>query len=204
MSFLIRNDQGFSLVEMLVATLMLALVSGAGVMILSSYQDGRTQLAAADNSLAAVESTHAVLRADLLHAVPRPVRGRFGDTLPGFEGGNHMPDGTLLRLVRGGHLGALLSGDGAALERVEYRLTDAGLVRRSFARTDITPETDVRDRLLLAGVQEFLVQFDAGNQHATEWRGGSRAQPLPDLVTLRLTLISGREIAFTMAVGARS
>ncbi len=196
------SDAGFSLVEIMVATFIFAFVSASGVVLLSGYQEGRLVLAAADERLATVEHARALIRDDMLSAVPRTMRDPYGGTLPGFEGGSHLPDGILLRFVRNGHMGALLAGDRSALQRVDYVLTGDTLIRRTYAHTDVTPETPVKERILLEDVQSVDVRYESQRVWALEWISGGRGDvTLPNLAEMTLRFGDGRRLLFTMLVG---
>jgi len=198
----LASDSGFSLVETMVATFIFALVSASGVVLLSGYQEGRLALAAADDRLARVEHARALIRDDMLSAVPRTMRDPYGGTLPGFEGGAHLPDGILLRFVRNGHMGALLAGNRSALQRVDYVLLEDQLVRRTYAHTDVTPETPVRDRVLLTNVRSVDVRYESQMIWALEWiSSGSGEVDLPNLAEMTLRFSDGRQLQFTMLVG---
>lgn len=195
-------DTGFSLVEIMVATFVFALVSASGVVLLSGYQDGRLALSAADDRLAKMEHARALIRDDMLSAVPRTMRDPYGGTLPGFEGGAHLPDGILLRFVRNGHMGALLAGDRSALQRVEYILIGEKLIRRTYAHTDVTPETPVTDRVMLADVRSVDIRYESQRIWALEWiSSGSGDVTLPNLAEMTIRLGGGRRLKFTMLVG---
>lgn len=201
--FRFRNDLGFSLVETMVATFIFALVSAAGVMLLVGYQDGRLSLKAADDRLAQIENARSLIRGDFLNAIDRPVRDPFGGNQTGFEGGLYLPDGQLLKFVRGGHMGALITGDRSALERLEYILRDGQLVRRAYRHTDATPATPYTDRILLDGIERAAVRFEAEGLWTEEWRSGNGKAPLPNLAELTLTLVNDRQLSFTLIVGVK-
>lgn len=204
MAFRLHMDSGFSLVETMVATLIFAMVSTAGVMILSGYQDGRLALASADERLAQLELAKATLSADLLHATFRPVRDELGGRSHSFEGGDNLPEGVKLKLIRGGAPKALFDGERSALERVEYLVVDGNLVRRSHARTDITPNTPVMEQRVLAGVEGLSLRFEAEGQWANEWRGGNLGVSLPNLVEMTFEFANKRSLSLTMMVGGKA
>jgi general secretion pathway protein J len=151
----VRGDSGFSLMETLVATFILALVSAAGVMLLSGYQEGRLVMKKADDRLAELEIARSILRDDFLSAIQRRVRDEYGSRPYGFQGGKLLDENKVLRLVRGGNLGAMISGDISALDRVEYLFEDGTLTRRRYERADITLETNFTERPLLTGLEGF-------------------------------------------------
>ncbi|TNE66120.1 MAG: type II secretion system protein GspJ [Alphaproteobacteria bacterium] len=194
------NDGGFSLVETMVATFLFALVAAAGVAILSGYQSGRMGLQAADERLAAVDMARALMRADMLEAVNRPVRDPFGGAGSAFEGGVHLGAEGLVEFVRGGNMGARIGGGESAVDRVDYRFENGQLVRRAYARADRTVDTPFTDRVLLSGLQKAEVRFDADGIWIDDWRGRDSGS-LPKMAEFTLTFDTGRSLRLLFMVG---
>ncbi len=203
MSFRVRNDNGFSLVETMVATFLFALVSAAGVVLLTSYQDGREVLSAADERVAELTLAREVLKADLLTALDRPARLEMGDA-QGFTGSIYLPDGLKLRLVRGGSMRSVLDAGASALERVDYVLEDGTLVRRTFPHTDVTVGAKPRERVLLSGIKSMALRFESDGLWRDEWRPEVALKPLPNLAELTFEMENGRSLRFVLMVGGQA
>lgn len=200
----LRSDNGFSLIETLVATFLLALVSASGVMLLSSYQDGRLSLKRADDRLAELELARSMIRDDMFAAIVRPVRDEYGSDNIGFQGGDQLLDNKVLRFVRGGNQGAKVRGYGSGLDRVEYIFEDGSLLRRKFDTTDITLETEFSDRLLLSGLEALELRFEAYGIWALEWGAFGETDELPGLVELTARYPDGQALSMTFMVGVQS
>ncbi|MFC4348030.1 type II secretion system minor pseudopilin GspJ [Kordiimonas lipolytica] len=203
MLFRIRNDAGFSLVETMVATFIFALVSAAGVALLTSYQSGREMLQAADGRVSEITLAREVIKADLLAALDRPARMEMGE-VRGFTGSAYLPDGLKLSLVRGGGMRAVLDTGESALERVDYVLEGDKLVRRTFKRTDITTANKPRDRVMLEGVKAMALRFESEGQWIEEWRPEVALKPLPNLAELSFQMANGRSLRFVLLVGGQA
>lgn len=201
MAGLFNNEAGFSLVETLVATVVFALVSAAGVMLLSGYQDGRLGLQVADDRLAELETARALLRMDMMMAVDRPVRDALGGGTTGFEGGSFLPNGIVMRFVRSGDMGALMHGNKTALQRIDYRLEGGALVRRSYAQTDITLDTPSSDITLLSNIETLNIRYEAEGIWVDEWGNSSIIAPLPKLAEFKLQFKNGRDLDLMFLVG---
>lgn len=201
MAFSIKGEAGFSLVETLIATVIFAIVSASGVMILSSYQEGRLGLAAADDRLADFDVARALIRADMHMTVSRPVRDALGGGLTGFSGGTPINDGVLVSFVRNGDMGALIQGGKSTLKRVEYRHIDGNLIRRTYAQTDITPATDVRDTVLLSGLDKIGVRFEAEGIWLDEWGTAHGVSAPPNLTEFRFQFSNGRSLHLMFQIG---
>lgn len=197
----LSEDNGFSLVETLVATFIFALVSASGVAILSGYEQSRIRLAEADSQLTELDQTKALIREDFFAAFDRPLRDEYGGVVPGFEAGDHMPSGTLLRLVRGGNPAAKLFGNMSALKRVEYVVLDGFLVRRTYDRTDAVTTTDIVDQPILSGVQSVSTRYAADGIWVEEWGTLPSSFALPRLAEITVSFRSGENVKMMFLVG---
>ena len=203
------SDAGFSLVEVMVAMMIFAFVSAAGVAILISFNSGEQAMARADDFIADVQMAKSLMRTDLEQVVLRPVRDPLGGTLPTFSGGQAagIKEGEqpLLAFVRGGHLAAQVSDAAPAIQRVEYVLKSGTLVRRSFARPDITVETPVSEQILLTGLSAARVRFRNQDNWVLDWVGQTLgAGSLPDLVELEVDINGRGTLRQLFAVGVSS
>jgi general secretion pathway protein J len=96
------RSQGFTLVELLVALTIFALLSAAGVTLLSFSV--RAQEAADERltRLAEIRRAGALLTSDLAQAAPRISRDEAGAVKPALIGGSGQGDALILSLVRRG------------------------------------------------------------------------------------------------------
>ena len=142
------RNHGFTLVEMLIALTIFAMLTAAGVALLTLTV--RTQ-ATSERLLGEVGELRrvgALLTADLGQAAPRISRDRDGRPRPAFIGA--AGDGELLlALVRGGT-------DEDPLQRVEYRFREGRLERLAFARVD--GESRAVPIALLSGVRSVRLR----------------------------------------------
>ena len=128
-----RSEQGFTLVEMLIALLIFGMITAAGVTLLTLTV--RTQEASERvlDKRSAIRRTGALLNADLALAAPRVHRNGDGQPVAAFLGGDG--DDTLLQaLVRRGWEDE--SAFRSSLQRVEYRLRDGRLERWRYDAVD--------------------------------------------------------------------
>ncbi|KAB7648993.1 type II secretion system minor pseudopilin GspJ [Polymorphobacter fuscus] len=166
---------GFTLVEMLIALSIFALLSIGGVSLLSFSIDSRQRTTERLDSLASVVRTRSLLTADLAQATPRTWRDESGLRRPAFAGNSGE---AALQLVRGGW-----ANDGAAprssLQRVAYRLDGDRLVRTAAPMVDGTAESP--PAVLLTGVTSLKMRFHAGGEWRDDWQPVTD-DALPDAV----------------------
>ena len=83
-----KSRSGFTLIEVMIALLIFALLAAAGVLVLSQSIDNRFVVKAATDRTAELQRLRATLRADLGQAAPRRVRAANGQPAPedGYAG----------------------------------------------------------------------------------------------------------------------
>ena len=175
---------GFTLIEVMIALLIFALLAAAGVLVLSQSIDNRFVVKTATDRTAELQRLRASLSADLGQAAPRRVRAANGQ--PAFSTilAAEAPGDPLLVLVRAGWS----NPDGrprASLQRVEYRLVEDRLERRVYPYLDGARPGP--PQVLYQGVSAPAVAFISEGAEAPRFLP-SPGRPLPDAVRLDLTL----------------
>lgn len=175
---------GFTLIEVIIALLIFALLAAAGVLVLSQSIDNRFVVKASTDRTAELQRLRATLRADLGQAAPRRVRAANGQ--PAFAPilAAEAPGDPLLVLVRAGWS----NPDGrprASLQRVEYRLVEDRLERRVYPYLDGARPGP--PQVLYQGVSAPALAFIAQGVETPRFLP-SPDRPLPDAVRLDLTL----------------
>ncbi len=196
-----RGRAGFTLLELVVALAVFAVLATLAYGGLRQVLQARERLEAVDRELAAVQLAFAALERDLLQAVARPVRDGLGDELPAFVGRGDAGEGPVLELTRAGRpnpLGLRRSH----LERVAYALQGERLERWSWEALDRPPGALPYREVLLEGVRSLRLRFlgppgsgPAGDGWQPDWppaslaAGGQGESPsLPRAVELELEL----------------
>ena len=175
-----RRQRGLTLVELLVALGIFALVSAASTTVLSLAIAGRDQLEASTDEVRRVERARSLLRADLGQLSARPVRDAEGRAEPAFAGGEgiRVPLGaregqregedTLIVLTRTGWDNPGDLRPRATLQRVTWLVRDGALIRRTRPYLDAAAGTPSTDQVVLGDLTSVEVGFYDGQA----WRSG--------------------------------
>lgn len=187
------KDNGFTLVELLIALLIFGMLAAAGVGLLRFSVDAQAATGARLDTLAAERRVESLLAADAGQAVPRITRNEAGDAVQAFEG-----DGVGFTLVRAG-LDPLTDVARPSLQKVQYRLENGGLVRRSWPMLDGT--TPNAPAVLLDGVQRVQLRYRSREGWRNLW-DPLRPDLLPRAIELVVTPTRGPEMRYLFVVGA--
>ncbi len=179
-----QRSSGFTLIEVLVATVILAVM---GIMAYRGVSEARVAVEHTTghmDRLREVQRGLQVLVADFRSLAPRPVREPLAD---GYRASLLRDPNNLLQveLSRGGW------PNGAALprgsvQRVHYSLEDGVLKRRHWTVTDPTLSNEAVERNLLKDVRRFEIRYlNSGREWVSQWPPlempgdlGFRARPL--------------------------
>lgn len=178
--------RGFTLVELLVAVAVFALLAAAGVAMLAYAADNQRLLGERMQRLAQFQRARALLQADLAQAAVRRVRGADGTPARSAFVGSHArarsdQAGPLFALARRGWSNPDLEAR-PSLQYVEYRLVEGRLERS--VRTALDGAAPGQPQLLLDGVRALSVDYMSRGQWSDGWGGG--ANDLPQALRLNL------------------
>ena len=178
------RPRGFSLIEMLVAIAIFALLSAMTWGGLAAIMRSRTALDENGTRLKRVQLAVASLERDLRQSVSRSVRGTYGEVLPALAGGS-----TELELSHGqfARTGAEAR---AKLGRTSWTLDGAGLRRSTFVVLDRAPQSRPLTRVALEDVRELRFRYlDREGSWRSDWppKDGPNRNPdaLPRAVEFR-------------------
>ncbi|MFZ9653642.1 MAG: type II secretion system minor pseudopilin GspJ [Steroidobacteraceae bacterium] len=182
-----NHAHGFTLVEVLVASVITALAMTLGYGALNQVIANRDRVHQQQERIDAVQRTLRILALDIAQAEARPVRDALGRTELAAFVADARTD-TPLSLTRGGRL-ALGADARGTLERVDYRREDDALIRLAWPVLDRTQTTTARRRVLLRGVRQWSLRFLASDRTWSEqWpRAGERrlgTRPIAVEITL--------------------
>lgn len=188
---MVRND-GFTLLELLIASAVFAVMSALAYAGLSQLADHDAWLERHERQFAAVQRTMQLLQRDLTFATRRSIRDALGTPIPAMLGGRDAQklSVTRTRLDRAGDPGLL---------RVDYELVDGTLRRGVWPVLDRMPQHRPLSHDLLDGVAGVAIRFLDSQRWRTDWpvaarpsgAGDNDDSPLPRAVEVTVTLDHG-------------
>ena len=188
------GEAGFTLIEMLVALAVFALIAGGALALLRISVDAELGARRRTEAMAAERRFLSVWTADLAQAAPRPARDEAGSSHAAFEVGGAV----LLRFVRSGWSNV----DGAArpsLQKVEWRWDGKALVRSGYPFPDGAAPDPPSMMLPLAAAP--ALRFRTGDGVWRDRWEPQREGELPVAVELLLPQAGGEPLRVVSLVG---
>lgn len=193
--------RGFTLLEMLVAVAVFAVISVMAYAGLDTVLAAKAQTERHAQRLSELQMAMLMLERDIGQAVPRGIRDSYGDAQPPLLGGGDKQ--AAVEWTRAGWanpVGRVRS----ELQRVGYRVEDEQLVRDSWMVLDRAQDSEPYRAVLLEGVEALSVRFmDGQRQWQESWPSqsfavqgvqGGAAPELPLAIEVKLELADFGEI----------
>jgi general secretion pathway protein J len=192
------RHRGFTLLEVLIAIAILALLSLLGYRALSALSESESRLAAEANRWRELDMFFARLEGDLRQAMPRSIRigdaqeqawvGRFADANGNSE----------LDFSRAGPEFAFEPG--SAGQRLAYRYRDGTIEVLYWPGYDRPRAAEPAAYTLLAGISRFRLSYLAANGAWVDFWPLTGDTALPRALHVELTLASGEFIERWLAL----
>jgi len=183
-----RHQRGFTLLEVLIAVTVTAIIGIAVSQVLSATLNAKEGVDRVSAAFEGVQRGMLLLERDLFQAVHRPVRDPFGEML--FAMTSRTDDGDI-ELTRTGWRNPLQRAR-SKLQRVAWSLEGEELRRYYWTVLDRAQDTEPEDQVIMEGVAALDLRFlDPDGQWHTEWptneqltntQAGAQEQPLPSAV----------------------
>jgi len=189
---------GFTLLEVLVAMAIFAVVSVVAYSGLQSAIQASQRAGAASTRLAELQRGYSVLAGDFGQLAPRSIRNAFGDREPAL-----LTEVGEVRMTRAGRANPL-AATRSEFQRVGYRLSAEGeLLRLAWPALDQPIDGQPSEAVVLRGVEEFNLRFlDDQQRWRDGWPGAEAeigAEPLPRAVELTLRVDGFGELRWLFA-----
>ena len=163
---MMRNNRtrGFTLLEMLVAVAIFAVMAAIAYTSLNQTIKIGNQVSEAGRRLSELQFALSYFNQDWMQVSPRKIRNQFGDT----EDQVVLTDGSI-SFTRSGW-GNLLQQTRSELQRVRYELDDKKLVRRHWRTLDQGIGEEPLTTVILRNVDSFEIELiDSNDQSITTW-----------------------------------
>lgn len=194
----IRRALGFTLMEVMVALFIMALIALLASQAFNTASSGAAATREAMDRLAAIDRTMVLIETDLRNAIPKVLKQRFGESLPPLYVA--QSDDYWLTVMRGGMANPLYQRRTEEV-RVGYRYIEETIWRDTWYNPAETEQDDARQQKLLEGVTDILVRVLPPNASSIAagpwldaWPANAGAVELPLAIELTLTLEDMGEI----------
>lgn len=177
---------GFTLIEMLVALGVFAVIGLLSAQIVTQLVDVNERTRARADRLVEVQRAVEFIRRDIQQLAHRHVRDELGDPVPTLD----VNQAALMRFTRRGWSNPL-ERQRSELQRVAYVLEGELLYRVFWPVLDRGADTEPVSQLLLAGVETMEVSaIDVGGRRHTYWplAGESADDPERELAAFEVRL----------------
>ncbi len=194
------RQNGFTLVEMMVALFLFSLVAATGVGLLAFSVRAQASAQRLLDRAASERRMAALLTNDLMQALPRIARDTEGKPLRAFEGTDGKQPGLIMTYTRSGRSNPQdLPRPG--IERVDIVFADGRLERRGYALADgAAPATTIMLADNLTGV---ALRYRDRDGWRARW-DPARRDTLPRAVELTLTPRDRPALLSAFLVGTRT
>ena len=163
------RQRGFTLMEVLIALAIFALLGAASARLLRDAVTQSQSLTEREAALAALVRTNFQLEQDIQQFSLRPVRDRFGDSVPALE-----VQGGVLSLTRVGRRPAAApepqSPAEGSLQRIAWQVEEGKLTRRYWPVVDALPDTEAGTVDYGLGANAFVCEvLGTDGQSYSQW-----------------------------------
>lgn len=184
------KQQGFTLIEILVAMAIFSLIGLASTALLTTVIDDDKASSQRFAELEQLQRAMLTIERDLLQALPRPVRVNGEVNQIVMRGGEDELGGLAdsIGFVHGGWHNPQLMLPRSTLQLVGYRLEENKLLRLYGNYLDNVIGYEPKTRVVLEGISDFQVEFlISGTEDEQEWQESYLGTVLPRAVAITIT-----------------
>jgi general secretion pathway protein J len=178
----LRGHRGFTLIEVLVAVLIFALLTAAAYASVDTLLRSRQALHARAQSLQQLQTAMSRIERDLRQAMAVPVRDEYGEVLALLRGNS-----SAIEFTRAGFSNPL-GQTRARIEHVQWALQDQTLNRASFAVLDRAINSKPQIVPMLNSITGVSFRYFDGAQWRNQWPRPDAPAELPKLLPIAVVL----------------
>ena len=151
-----RAEQGFTLVEMLIALFLFSLISVGSMAALTTALRGKAQIETRMEAQGAMDTARALILADMDQLILYPGRDPLGNAAQYLLVGGAD---SLITFTRAGRANPGSLEARGELQRVGYYYEGDRIIRRALSSANPAPDAAVIERVLYKGVQSAQTEF---------------------------------------------
>ncbi len=160
-----KRDAGFTLIEVLIAMFIFALISAGTMTALTTSLRGKAQMDTRLETIETLATARALMSSDFSNLTARPARDAYG----GMERYMLFGDGeVLVSFMRAGRPNPGGLETRSEFQRVSYIMDNGNLIRRAQLQTNPAPQSNSSDRILLSGISDIEVRFTTAEQTVSQ------------------------------------
>lgn len=188
------DQSGFTLIEVMVALFIFALLASAALALLTVSVDSENIAREKSDQQAMLRRFSTILRQDLAHTLPRPSR----DERDNFKSAFYAENDVVMGFVRGG-IQRLDDAGGYDVRRIEYRYTQGALKR--FVYDQIDGSVAGRETILFDDIENLTMRYRLeSGLWQNEWRN-QRLIDQPIAVEMAIERSGKAPLRLVMALG---
>lgn len=149
-----KSIRGFTLLEIMVALAVFAVLSVMAISIFSTILSNRDHINNRLAELGQLQMAIVMLERDVNQIIDRPIIGSFGNAEHALQA-----DGSTITFTRAGFINPMGAMQRSTLQRVSYHLSGKNLVRTTWDVLDQAPNSKGSERIILPNVSQLSFQF---------------------------------------------
>lgn len=183
------NHRGFTLIEILIALTVFAIISVITATLMNQAFDTKKRVGAQADALNTISFALTLINRDIAQATLRPIHGDDMHEFPAFTGLPQYLEFTR-NSVANPHSKALRS----TLKRIAYLCTNHQFIKRTWPVLDIPQRNQYHDKILLTDITSCQFAYmNHAKQILPEWREhavqqNQKSESLPMAVQFKLTI----------------
>jgi general secretion pathway protein J len=167
MKILAKSPSGFTLIEIMVAMAIMALIGVGALSLLNSATHTSNKIKTDGDRLNDVQRAFLFISNDMQQITTRQVRNEYGDSVASIKSDLQASEPYISFTRLGRRNPAMLARSN--LEHLKYSVEDKMLIRSSYTYADGMPEDMVLKREILSQVEDMKLSFFDGESWQDYW-----------------------------------